>query len=99
MGATIFLTVWGPIMSLMEKITYATMNKDGYAPKWVILLVRSVVMILWFTHDAFFAPVFGRGDGCTEAYMLSKVARKEECRPTEQHRLLERRVEKLSHTC
>jgi hypothetical protein len=97
LGAAIFLAIWGPVMSLMEKMTYATMKKDGYAPRWVIILVRSIVMLLWFTHDAFFAPVFGRGDGYTEA--VPKEVRSKEHSQTEQQKFLERDTEKFSFMC
>jgi hypothetical protein len=50
-------------MGLMENITNATMGEDGCSPTWVIWLVRIVVLLIWWTHDFFFAAVFGRGDG------------------------------------
>lgn len=50
-------------MSIMEKITNATIREDGYAPVFVIWLVRTTMTLIWFTHDIFFAPIFGRGDG------------------------------------
>ncbi|KAJ8069769.1 hypothetical protein OCU04_000187 [Sclerotinia nivalis] len=70
LGASIFLSIWGPIMGLMEKITNATMSSDGRSPSWVIWLVRSVVLMVWWTHDTFFAPVFGRGDGLGKDMMI-----------------------------
>jgi len=64
-GAVIFLAIWVPIMSLMEKITKASLvgRKDGQAPLWVLVLVREVVVCMWWCHDSIFVPVWGRGDG------------------------------------
>jgi hypothetical protein len=50
-------------MGLMEKITEATIREDGYAPAFVISLVRFTMYLIWFSHDILFAPVFGYGDG------------------------------------
>ena len=62
-GAAVFLAMWGPVMGLMEKITKATIRRNGYAPSFVVWLVRFTVIVMWFMHDVFFAPVCGRGDG------------------------------------
>ncbi|KAF2179234.1 hypothetical protein K469DRAFT_741659 [Zopfia rhizophila CBS 207.26] len=62
-GAFIFLSIWGPVMGLMEKITKASIGKDGNAPLYVVWLVRITVFIIWAVHDWIFAPIFGRGDG------------------------------------
>jgi gliotoxin/aspirochlorine biosynthesis gamma-glutamylcyclotransferase len=64
-GAKLFLLVWIPVMMVMEKITKATVNKNGNGdvPAWVILLVRFVVMAMWTWHDCIHAPIWGRGDG------------------------------------
>ena len=53
-------------MSLMEKITKVTVQRDGKVPLWVMWLVRSVIVMVWFTHDNIFAPICGRGDGLNE---------------------------------
>ncbi|MCJ1352282.1 MAG: hypothetical protein MMC33_002266 [Icmadophila ericetorum] len=64
LGAAIFLSVWGPVMELMEKITKATIREeDGYAPLMVIWLVRFAMWAIWVSHDLVFARVWGRGDG------------------------------------
>jgi gliotoxin/aspirochlorine biosynthesis gamma-glutamylcyclotransferase len=65
-GAAVFLGFWGPVMELMEKITRATLQEDGNAPAFVVWLVRFTVYLMWFIHDVFFAPLCGRGDGCSE---------------------------------
>ncbi|KAF2446657.1 hypothetical protein P171DRAFT_453958 [Karstenula rhodostoma CBS 690.94] len=62
-GAKMFIALFGPIMLFMEIITHQTMKDDGTAPRWVIWLVRSGMMVIWSVHDYLFAPVFGRGDG------------------------------------
>lgn len=54
-------------MGLMEKITNMTLRQDGYAPTLVIWLVRVTMFLIWFSHDVFFAPLCGRGDGRSEA--------------------------------
>lgn len=59
----LFLTIWGPVMALLEKITIANLQEDGNVPPWVTRLVRSAIVFIWLTHDWFFAPTFGRGDG------------------------------------
>ena len=64
-GGFVFLTFWEPVMGLMEKITNLSLQRDGYAPLAVIWLVRATVYLIWFTHDFFFAPLCGRGDGYT----------------------------------
>jgi hypothetical protein len=73
-GAAIFFAFWGPIMGFMEKLTKATISGNGIAPYSVILLVRFTMVVIWFTHDVLFAPLFGRGDGNE----VDKVAPKQE---------------------
>lgn len=65
LGAALFLAFWVPIMSLVEKITKASLRtrKDGNAPYWVIAMVRIVVLIMWLYHDYVHSPIWGRGDG------------------------------------
>jgi gliotoxin/aspirochlorine biosynthesis gamma-glutamylcyclotransferase len=62
-GAAIFVGFWGPIMGVMEKITHATLGPDGYCPWVVIAMVRITMLLIWITHDVFFVPLCGRGDG------------------------------------
>lgn len=63
LGALIFLTIWGPVMQMLEKITEKSIGEDGHAQWHVIHLVRCVIYIIWASHDYCFAPIFGRGDG------------------------------------
>ncbi|MCJ1401063.1 hypothetical protein MMC11_004275 [Xylographa trunciseda] len=65
-GSAIFLAIWGPVMSLMEKLTNGTLQADGHVPDFVAWVVRSVVYTIWIFHDYVFAPIFGRGDGMDE---------------------------------
>lgn len=69
MGATLFSTMWVPIMILMEKITKRAVRHDerGAAPEIVIWLVRMVVIVMWWYHDHIHAPFWGRGDGLDQA--------------------------------
>ncbi|OCL06617.1 hypothetical protein AOQ84DRAFT_296658 [Glonium stellatum] len=64
-GATLFLFIWVPIMTLMEKLTKMTVkhSKRGNAPLWVVIVVRAVVISMWWWHDHVHAPFWGRGDG------------------------------------
>jgi hypothetical protein len=64
MGAILFLSFWVPVMSLMEKITKASLS-DGRsnAPTWIVILVRVMMYTMWFYHDYIHAPIWGRGDG------------------------------------
>ncbi|MCJ1380196.1 hypothetical protein MMC17_003299 [Xylographa soralifera] len=71
MGAALFLSVWNPVMGLMEKITNMTLRRDGYAPPLVIWVSRRTMFLIWFTHDIIFAPLCGRGDGHREAEDVS----------------------------
>lgn len=71
-GAAVFLSFWGPVMGLMEKITNMTLQPDGYTLPPVIWLVRGTMFLIWFTHDVFFAPLCGRGDSHGEADDKSK---------------------------
>jgi hypothetical protein len=52
-------------MSMMEKVTKAALKSSGEAnaPLWVIILVRAVVVSMWFHHDYIHSPIWGRGDG------------------------------------
>jgi len=50
----------------MERMTKKSIQEDGNAPRWVIMMVRLVMLIMWAVHDLVFAPVFGRGDGLDE---------------------------------
>lgn len=61
-GASVFVSIWGPVMSAMEKLTNANMREDGTAPYWVISVVRWVMVLIWLCHDYIFAPIFGPGD-------------------------------------
>lgn len=59
------------------KITNLKMKDDGCVPKWVVWLVRFTVCFIWLSHDAFFGPVFGRGDGHGDScYRESPVTQK-----------------------
>ena len=92
-GAAVFLAMWGPVMRLMEMITKATIRRDGYAPTFVVWLVRFTVVVIWFTHDVFFAPVCGRGDGLDDDQGRDWVGdEKGSLRP-----LLERKVERIPY--
>ena len=51
----------------MERITEKSIQEDGKASRWVIMIVRLVMLMMWAVHDLFFAPVFGRGDGLDES--------------------------------
>ncbi|KAI0114670.1 hypothetical protein F4776DRAFT_325542 [Hypoxylon sp. NC0597] len=70
-GATLFLSIWVPIMMLMEKITKIAIlwngDEAGNAPHFVIWLVRITVMSMWWHHDHIHAPVWGRGDGLDQS--------------------------------
>ncbi|KAF2014405.1 hypothetical protein BU24DRAFT_423360 [Aaosphaeria arxii CBS 175.79] len=68
-GASLFLAFWVPIMSMMEKITKAALKSSGKAnaPRWVILLVRFVVISMWLYHDYVHSPIWGRGDGLDQS--------------------------------
>lgn len=74
-GAALFLSIWGPVMGWMEKITKGSLREDGYAPMLVIGLVRAVMVLIWVSHDGVFAPVFGRGDGVREGVGEGEVER------------------------
>ncbi|KAI1322273.1 hypothetical protein F5Y16DRAFT_416274 [Xylariaceae sp. FL0255] len=67
LGAFLFLSLWAPIMSFMEKLTKWSIKRagdeDGNAPYVIVLLVRAVVRALWWHHDYIHAPLWGRGDG------------------------------------
>ncbi len=69
LGAAIFSAIFGPVMTLVEKLVNATIRKDGYAPLVVIWLVRSVVIAIWSVHDNVFLPIFGRGDGLVDGML------------------------------
>lgn len=64
-GASMFLMIWMPVMTLMEWITKMTVDRDGdgSAPLPVIRLVRACVIAMWWWHDHIHAPIWGRGDG------------------------------------
>ncbi|ETS77612.1 hypothetical protein PFICI_09674 [Pestalotiopsis fici W106-1] len=72
LGASLFLAFWRPVMSLMERITKASLKNrsTGYAPIWVIVMVRIVMVSMWFYHDFVHAPIWGRGDGMGSALVL-----------------------------
>ncbi|KAI0439547.1 hypothetical protein F4803DRAFT_530527 [Xylaria telfairii] len=65
LGAKLFQSFWNPVMSIMEKIAKPSGRGDerGNAPLWVIYTVRIAVFLMWFHHDYFHAPIWGRGDG------------------------------------
>ena len=53
-------------MSLLEEIINATTDADGLAPPLAQWFVRFTMAMIWLSHDLFFAPIFGRGDGINE---------------------------------
>ncbi|KAF2729069.1 hypothetical protein EJ04DRAFT_516215, partial [Polyplosphaeria fusca] len=63
LGAKVFLAIWGPIFSALEKLTKFNLRRDGTSPLWVIFVVRNTILVMWAVHDYIFAPLFGRGDG------------------------------------
>jgi hypothetical protein len=63
LGAAVFTSIWGPVMNVLEKIVHTTTRRDGNAPPAVIGLVRTTMLVIWLSHDVFFSPIFGRGDG------------------------------------
>ncbi|KAI0107198.1 hypothetical protein GGR51DRAFT_159358 [Nemania sp. FL0031] len=66
-GAATFLSLWVPVMVLMEMVTKVSIkvkgDNQGRAPNSVIWLVRAVMFIMWWHHDKIHAPIWGRGDG------------------------------------
>lgn len=76
-GAYLFLSFWGSVMKLMEKITKASLkwfgDEDGYTPYPIVLLVRLVVMLMWWHHDYIHAPVWGRGDGLDQPVEMNDL--------------------------
>ncbi|GAW14659.1 hypothetical protein ANO14919_040620 [Xylariales sp. No.14919] len=63
LGASMFVSLWGPVMIGLEKLTNTNIQADGNAQMWVILVVRFTMRLIWAVHDYLFAPIFGRGDG------------------------------------
>jgi hypothetical protein len=63
LGASIFLALWGPVMSAMESLTKASIREDGTATPIIVNVVRLTLWLIWASHDFIFAPIFGRGDG------------------------------------
>ena len=59
-------------MSLAEKLVVSTTRSDGNCHPAVIWVVRIIIRLMWICHDAFFAPVFGPGDGSDDAQIESK---------------------------
>ena len=55
-----------PVFKALELIIRANIMGNGWAPSWVIWLVREVLRFMWLVHDNVFAPFFGRGDGCDQ---------------------------------
>ncbi|OTA66115.1 hypothetical protein K449DRAFT_431589 [Hypoxylon sp. EC38] len=72
-GAALFLSIWVPIMMLMERITKMAISwhgdEAGNAPHFVIWLVRVTVMSMWWYHDHIHAPLWGRGDGLDQSFV------------------------------
>ncbi|KAK8092441.1 uncharacterized protein PG998_014926 [Apiospora kogelbergensis] len=70
-GAALFLSIWVPIMNLMEMITNFAISgsgdASGNAPPVVIFLVRTALSVMWLHHDYVHAPLWGRGDGLEES--------------------------------
>lgn len=60
-------------MSLLERIVHLTFQEDGNSPPLVKSLVRLTMMIIWFTHDNFFAPIYGRGDGLDDKGLEAEI--------------------------
>lgn len=73
LGAVIFVGFWGPVVMAMEKLTKSSMQKDGNSPRWVIVLVRWIFILMWACHDNIFASMFGRGDGLTVSTEASRM--------------------------
>ena len=68
-------------MTLMEKLTNATVDEDnnrGNVPEWVKLVVIYVVRSMWAVHDGIWSKVWGRGDGRGESEDLNKMGARED---------------------
>ncbi|KAF2106370.1 hypothetical protein BDV96DRAFT_507952 [Lophiotrema nucula] len=64
-GAALFLSFWTPLMMFAEALTKATANSDGNGnvPKVTKLIVRFILVVMWWYHDHVHASIWGRGDG------------------------------------
>ncbi|KAI1120238.1 hypothetical protein F5Y10DRAFT_283460 [Nemania abortiva] len=73
-GAAIFLSIWVPVIALMENVTRVSLrikgDKQGRAPDVIIWLVRTIMFIMWWDHDNIHAPIWGRGDGLDQSAQL-----------------------------
>lgn len=62
MGKTLFLAIWGPIITLMFALSRQLQDKRGRVPKWFGVLMGAVFGGMWVCYDEVFRKAFGDGE-------------------------------------
>ncbi|KAF2652551.1 hypothetical protein K491DRAFT_604668 [Lophiostoma macrostomum CBS 122681] len=61
-GATLFLSIWGPFVLLFFTITKMFQDDRGRSPKWLVLLGEMIFTSMWLNYDAVWKGSFGDGE-------------------------------------
>ncbi|KAF2711264.1 hypothetical protein K504DRAFT_465034 [Pleomassaria siparia CBS 279.74] len=62
-GRWLFHRLWRPVTWVVEKGTRKLKHDRGHVPGCWLLIFDLLLCFMWIQHDAFFSPIFGRGDG------------------------------------
>lgn len=61
-GKKIFLTLWLPLILLVEYFTLTYARPTGYSPRWVAVFSSVIYTLMWKSYDWLFFRVFGDGE-------------------------------------
>lgn len=61
-GQFIFLSLWGPFISLIFAMGRMFQDEQGRQPAWLRELTGALFKALWASYDIFFQPIFGDGE-------------------------------------
>ena len=66
-GVWIFVMIWVPFIQLVFGLNNRYADKDGKAPKWLVVLTGAIFKSVWVSYDGFFYNVFGDGERTVDA--------------------------------
>ncbi|PNS17657.1 hypothetical protein CAC42_3052 [Sphaceloma murrayae] len=61
-GMFVFMSLWGPFLTLVFALSKAFAGKDGRSPPWVVWISAAVFRGVWVSYDGLFKPIFGDGE-------------------------------------
>ncbi|KAK4167094.1 hypothetical protein QBC43DRAFT_312129 [Cladorrhinum sp. PSN259] len=66
LGQVLFLGFWAPLLLLLMSVSKFMADKNGRAPKWVMVLSTVLMNLIWGSYDLFAKGLFGDGERTLE---------------------------------